>query len=434
MLAPRTEALLLTSATPTTVTPESFAELIRLLDPTAIADPHAIDADAIDHLYVRRHKAHEDRQGLEVRADWEDRLEPKPLLIDAARPKTRCSPSWPTPGSTRRAAPTPGKGRTLFPWTLFKAALSSHRVLGQTVNARRKTLAERADAQSPEGRGRRASSASTSCWWSPPSRALRPKHPPTRSEQLEAGAPIEQLRDIGWPNVGHLRGGVRSPSASPRSTGWPKPVPSAAKPDDQHASAVLHGGTADVKQMDVDRGLRPGPLDVRLLLTGDMASRRQLHRRVPPPHPLRSALVSHHRFPGAQRPHRPLRPAATHPTCGAAQPRPPAARRRASSPSSSSAAARGAPGVRRRRVAAGVADVALERRWSRRACAMAPILDEAIPAEPRPSFDGHPVGRHRHQGGAHVTTPSPTGLRRGSLHQALQAFDDATATLDLRRG
>lgn len=39
VLAPRTDALLLTSATPHNGDPESFAELIRLLDPTAVARP-----------------------------------------------------------------------------------------------------------------------------------------------------------------------------------------------------------------------------------------------------------------------------------------------------------------------------------------------------------------------------------------------------------
>ena len=42
VLAPRTEALLLTSATPHNGDPNSFAELIRLLDPTAVVDPDNI--------------------------------------------------------------------------------------------------------------------------------------------------------------------------------------------------------------------------------------------------------------------------------------------------------------------------------------------------------------------------------------------------------
>jgi SNF2 family DNA or RNA helicase len=39
VLAPRTEALLLTSATPHNGDPNSVAEPVRLLDPTAIANP-----------------------------------------------------------------------------------------------------------------------------------------------------------------------------------------------------------------------------------------------------------------------------------------------------------------------------------------------------------------------------------------------------------
>ena len=147
VLAPRTEALLLTSATPHNGDPESFAELIRLLDPTAIADPTNIDAADIDHLYVRRHKAHEE-VAAEVRADWADRLQPQPLLIEASDAENamfaELANTWIHPASG--TAPTSGKGRTLFPWTLFKAALSSHRALGETITARRATLAKRETA------------------------------------------------------------------------------------------------------------------------------------------------------------------------------------------------------------------------------------------------------------------------------------------------
>ena len=133
--------------TPHNGDPESFAELIRLLDPTAIADPTDIDAADIDHLYVRRHKQHEE-VAAEVRSDWADRLQPQPLLIKASDAENamfaELANTWIHPASG--TAPTSGKGRTLFPWTLFKAALSSHRALGETITARRATLAKRETA------------------------------------------------------------------------------------------------------------------------------------------------------------------------------------------------------------------------------------------------------------------------------------------------
>jgi SNF2 family DNA or RNA helicase len=55
-LAPRTDALVLASATPHNGDVESFAELISLLDPAAIADPKDYSAADIEHLYLRRTK------------------------------------------------------------------------------------------------------------------------------------------------------------------------------------------------------------------------------------------------------------------------------------------------------------------------------------------------------------------------------------------
>lgn len=56
LLASRCDALILTSATPHDGKPESFASLMNLLDPTAVANPSSYGPDEIQGLYVRRFK------------------------------------------------------------------------------------------------------------------------------------------------------------------------------------------------------------------------------------------------------------------------------------------------------------------------------------------------------------------------------------------
>jgi ERCC4-related helicase len=271
VLAPRTEALLLTSATPHNGDPKSFAELVRLLDPTAIADPDNIKHDDIDHLYVRRHKASAE-VAAEVGADWADRKPPRPIPVEPTAPEQalfeELADTWTHPVSG--SAPASGAGRSLFPWTLFKAALSSHHALAQTIEQRRKTLASASSSTGGTSRDQEAED-----------RALETLHERAltigdeTSSKLQAL--VEQLRTIDV--------GPRSPtrvvvfSERIATLDWlARVVPTRLELQQKHVR-VLHGGLADVKQMDVIEEFGLGDSNVRLLFTGDMASEGvNLHR------------------------------------------------------------------------------------------------------------------------------------------------------------
>ena len=56
LLSAQCDALVLTSATPHNGRPESFANLMRMLDPTSVSDPRSFTKDDVKHLFVRRFK------------------------------------------------------------------------------------------------------------------------------------------------------------------------------------------------------------------------------------------------------------------------------------------------------------------------------------------------------------------------------------------
>ena len=56
LLASQCDALVLTSATPHNGRPESFANLMCMLDPTSVADPRSFTKADVSHLFVRRFK------------------------------------------------------------------------------------------------------------------------------------------------------------------------------------------------------------------------------------------------------------------------------------------------------------------------------------------------------------------------------------------
>jgi len=289
VLAPNTEALLLTSATPHNGDPESFAELIRLLDPTAIADPSNIDEHAINHLYVRRHKHHDDVSA-EVASHWAERVPPKPIRVDASEAESRLfaeiADVWTHPRSGR--APTSGKGRSLFPWTLFKAALSSHQALAQTVAARRRTLAGAAVATGKAAPGPATTGPATADQ-APPNPAAPAGFTVGQQQEDAALERLESLAaEITNDNASKLTTLVdelRATGMGPRSAtrvvvfseriatlDWLAATVPAQLGLKADQVAVLHGGMADVKQMDLIEDFGQADAKVRLLLTGDMAS------------------------------------------------------------------------------------------------------------------------------------------------------------------
>lgn len=133
VLAPNADALILSSATPHNGKPESFAELVSLLDPTSVPDPDEVTADDIAHLVVRRHKHSPDVEAA-VGDKWAERAEPQPISVTPNPAEEavfeELGATWLNPG-----VPAPCDDR-LFPYTLLKAALSSPPALAQTIENR----------------------------------------------------------------------------------------------------------------------------------------------------------------------------------------------------------------------------------------------------------------------------------------------------------
>ncbi|MEW6474311.1 MAG: helicase-related protein [Actinomycetota bacterium] len=133
VLAPNADALILTSATPHNGRAKAFAQLIDLLDPTAVADPETVTADDISHLVVRRHKHSPDVAAV-IGDRWAERAEPLPITVKPSPAEeaifAELSVTW---LSEHKKPPCEDR---LFPWTLLKAALSSPAALSETIEGR----------------------------------------------------------------------------------------------------------------------------------------------------------------------------------------------------------------------------------------------------------------------------------------------------------
>jgi superfamily II DNA or RNA helicase len=256
-VAPNTEALLLASATPHNGDPESFANLVQLLDPTAIADPKNYELRDIEHLFIRRHRNSPD-VAREVGTTWAKRPAPQVLPVQASEAEnavaTELSTVWLHPAEGK--APITGQGRQLFPWTLAKAFLSSPDALLETVQNRQKTLADKGETHTAEGTALARLAELTETAARQGSAKLQALTAHLQGIGVGKGSDVrvvlftERLATLRW-----LRAKL------PRALGLS---------DD--AFAVLHGGLPDTDQLDVVDRFGRSATPVRVLLTGDVAS------------------------------------------------------------------------------------------------------------------------------------------------------------------
>lgn len=140
LLAERCDALVLTSATPHNGRPASFANLMDMLDPTAIADPDDYQAEDIRGLFVRRFKK-------DVAADAGAHFAERRVAIarvEATPPEEAVLDALHDLRfhTLDRRGSGPSKD-ALFRTTLLKAFLSSPQACLETVENRLKRIEER---------------------------------------------------------------------------------------------------------------------------------------------------------------------------------------------------------------------------------------------------------------------------------------------------
>lgn len=252
LLAEQTDALILASATPHNGKPESFAELVNLLDPTAIADPKSYTAKDIEHLYVRRHRNSRD-VGSEVARHWKQRSEPEIRAVtptpDEDAVLRELNDTWLHPSGSRVVL---GEGRQLVPWTFFKAFLSSPQALRASIGRRLKSAnlssdAERTALHRLDGLAQSAETA-----------------------PAKLAALLEHLRTIGVGKSSDARVVIFSERIDTLT--WLRSAVQSALTLPAPAIEVLHATLADEKVQSVVEGFGQASSPIRVLLASDMAS------------------------------------------------------------------------------------------------------------------------------------------------------------------
>ncbi len=266
-IAPNTDALILASATPHNGRAESFAELIRLLEPTAVSPDGELNLDEVERLVIRRHR-HSDEVARAVGGEWAERLEPQHTLVEASPAEdavaTELADVWLHPKDL--PSPYSGTVSTLFPWTLAKAFLSSPSALAETITQRLRTLG------SPEAftANQRVEAAALE--------RLADLNAATFESSSKYAALRDYLRSLGIGKTSQQRAVVFAERVSTLQYLARRITNDLGLAADQ--VRVLHGGLSDVEQQEIVESFKQSSSPIRVLVTGDVASEGvNLHRQ-----------------------------------------------------------------------------------------------------------------------------------------------------------
>ncbi|MGP4049291.1 SNF2-related protein [Streptomyces sp. 2A115] len=294
-LTPRTDALLLASATPHNGDKRSFADLVSLLDPAAIVDrDHYDPAKDLGHLFIRRTKiSPEVRNG--IGKEWADRGPTRSLRCPANEAEERIfaelAEYWlPTP-STSTEFGTADQERAsvstdpLFAYNVLKTFLSSHKALGEMVDRRVVALGDRVRKMVKDGRrpdpaidGEQAALLRL--------RTLVDSmgDGSARGDSTKLDALVEQLEQIGVGPGSATRAVVFSERVEtlkwlaekvPQRLGF-----TPGKDGGHEAVRIMHGGIVEEQQRVIREEFSLAGAPVRLLFAGDVASEGvNLHRQ-----------------------------------------------------------------------------------------------------------------------------------------------------------
>ncbi|GJO06740.1 helicase [Mycobacterium marinum] len=257
VLAPNTEALILASATPHNGREESFAELLRLLDPTVVKPDGTFTKQDVESLLIRRHR-HSPDVAVEVGGDWAERAEPVHRLVKPSAAEdavaAELSQTWlhPQTGSS----PYSGDTKALFPWTLAKAYLSSPAALVESIKQRRSKL----DDTDPDQRTELQAL-----------KMLDDLNAEALTDQAgKFAALVQRLTEIGVGQGSPTRAVVFAERVATLT--WLRDHLPKAVGLDQDNVAILHGGLSDKEQQEIVDSFKLETSPIRVLVTGDVAS------------------------------------------------------------------------------------------------------------------------------------------------------------------
>ena len=258
VLAPNTDALILASATPHNGKPESFAELIRLLEPTAVRPDGTVIEEEVRRLVIRRHR-HSPEVASEVGADWAERKEPQNWLVPASDAENQVAREldevWLHPAAG--TSPYSGSAASLFPWTLAKAFLSSPAALLDSIKERIGRLDKHpAAAQEREIEA-----------------LLRLEALARKADDTSSGKYAQllaYLRQLGVGPDSTMRAVIFAERV--RTLKWLQGRLQADLVLGPKQAVILHGGLTDQEQQDVVESFKKTSSPIRVLITGDLAS------------------------------------------------------------------------------------------------------------------------------------------------------------------